>query len=65
MQRQAPNVKAMVSSDTFGNVADGNIGDILQHIAGITADYNGHDVRQISIRGVGASVKSVTMDGRV
>jgi TonB-dependent receptor len=64
LQRQAPNVKAVVSSDTFGNVADGNIGDMLQHIAGITADYNGHDVRQISIRGVGAGLNSVTMDGQ-
>ena len=34
LQRQAPNVKAIVSSDTFGNVADGNIGDLLQHMAG-------------------------------
>ena len=64
LQRQAPNVKNVVSSDTFGNVADGNIGDMLQHIAGITADYNGHDVRQISIRGVGAGLNSVTMDGQ-
>ncbi len=64
LQRQAPNVKNVVSSDTFGNVADGNIGDMLQHIAGITADYNGHDVRQISIRGVGAALNSVTMDGQ-
>jgi iron complex outermembrane receptor protein len=64
LQRHAPNVKAVVSSDTFGNVADGNIGDMLQHIAGITADYNGHDVRQISIRGVGAGLNSVTMDGQ-
>jgi TonB-dependent receptor len=64
LQRQAPNVKAIVSSDTFGNVADGNIGDMLQHMAGMTADYNGHDVRQVSIRGVGAGLNSVTMDGQ-
>ncbi|MBI4621959.1 MAG: carboxypeptidase-like regulatory domain-containing protein, partial [Verrucomicrobia bacterium] len=64
LQRQAPNVKAVVSSDTFGNVADGNIGDMLQHMAGMTADYNGHDVRQVSIRGVEANLNSVTMDGQ-
>ena len=64
LQRQAPNVKAIVSSDTFGNVADGNIGDMLQHMAGITADYNGPDVRQVSIRGVGSALNSVTMDGQ-
>ena len=63
LQRQAPNVKNIVSSDTFGNIADGNIGDMLQHVVGITADYNGPDVRQISIRGVGSALSSVTMDG--
>ncbi|MFM8620356.1 MAG: carboxypeptidase-like regulatory domain-containing protein, partial [Opitutaceae bacterium] len=62
LQRQAPNVKAIVSSDTFGNVADGNVGDLLQRIAGITANYNGHDVRQVSIRGVGPDLNAVTMD---
>jgi len=63
LQRLAPNVKNVVSSDTFGNIADGNIGDLLQHVVGITADYNGPDVRQISIRGVGSALSSVTMDG--
>ena len=64
LQRLAPNVKQIVSSDTFGNVADGNIGDMLQHMVGITADYNGPDVRQVSIRGVGSALNSVTMDGQ-
>src|SRR5690606_16491197 len=52
LQRQAPNVKNVVSSDTFGNVADGNIGDFLQRLPGITAVYVGPDVRQVQIRGV-------------
>ncbi len=64
LQRIAPNVKAIVSSDTFGNVADGNVGDMLQHIAGMTAEYNGPDVRSVSVRGVGSSLNSFTMDGQ-
>ncbi|MEY4940910.1 MAG: hypothetical protein RIQ93_2645, partial [Verrucomicrobiota bacterium] len=64
LQRIAPNVKAVVSSDTFGNVADGNIGDLLQHMAGLTGDYNGPEVRQVSIRGVSSALNSVTMDGQ-
>ncbi|MBI4622607.1 MAG: TonB-dependent receptor [Verrucomicrobia bacterium] len=64
LQRMAPNVKAIVSSDTFGNVADGNVGDMLQHMAGMTAEYNGPDVRSVSVRGVGSSLNSVTMDGQ-
>jgi TonB-dependent receptor len=64
LQRQAPNVKNVVSSDTFGNISDGNIGDLLQRVAGITANHNGHEVRQVSIRGVSAELNSVTMDGQ-
>ncbi len=64
LQRIAPNVKAIVSSDTFGNVADGNVGDMLQHMAGMAAEYNGPDVRSVSVRGVGSALNSVTMDGQ-
>lgn len=64
LQRLAPNVKNVVSSDAFGNVADGNIGDLLQHVVGITADYNGPDVRAVSIRGVSSALNSLTMDGQ-
>jgi iron complex outermembrane receptor protein len=64
LQRQAPNVKTVVSSDMFGSVADGNIGDFLQRVAGITADFNGPEVRQVTIRGIGAELNSMTMDGQ-
>lgn len=64
LQRQAPNVKNVVSSDAFGNEASGNIGEFLQRIAGITGNYNGPDVFQVSIRGVGSDLNSVTMDGQ-
>ena len=30
LQQQAPNVKNVVASDSFGNVADGNVGDFMQ-----------------------------------
>ncbi|MEY2879960.1 MAG: hypothetical protein RLZZ15_2340, partial [Verrucomicrobiota bacterium] len=44
-QREAANVKNVVASDSFGNVADGNIGDFLQQLPGVTAVYVGADVR--------------------
>lgn len=62
-QQQAPNVKNVVSSDSFGNIADGNIGDLLQNLPGITAVYVGADVRSVQIRGIEGSLNSVTMDG--
>ena len=62
-QREAPNVKNVVASDSFGNVADGNIGDFLQQLPGITAVYVGADVRSVQIRGIDGALNSVTMDG--
>lgn len=62
LQRQAANVMNVVSSDTFGNVADGNVGDLLQRVVGMTADYNGPEVRQVTVRGV-TGMTTVSMDG--
>ncbi|MCX6955301.1 MAG: TonB-dependent receptor [Verrucomicrobia bacterium] len=62
-QREAPNVKNIVASDSFGNVADGNIGDFLQQLPGVTAVYVGADVRSVQIRGIDGALNSVTMDG--
>ena len=64
LQRQAPNVKTVVSSDTFGNEASGNIGEVLQRMSGITGNYNGPDIYQVTIRGGGPNLNSVTMDGQ-
>ena len=62
-QREAANVKNVVASDSFGNVADGNVGDFLQQLPGITAVYVGADVRSVQIRGIDGALNSVTMDG--
>lgn len=62
-QREALNVKNVVASDSFGNIADGNIGDFLQQLPGITAVYVGADVRSVQIRGIDGALNSVTMDG--
>lgn len=62
-QREAANVKNIVASDSFGNVADGNVGDFLQQLPGITAVYVGADVRSVQIRGIDGALNSVTMDG--
>jgi hypothetical protein len=64
LQREAPNVKNIVSSDTFGNPADGNMGDFLVRLPGITANYTNGDIRTVSIRGASSELNSVTMDGQ-
>ncbi|MES2696919.1 MAG: carboxypeptidase regulatory-like domain-containing protein, partial [Verrucomicrobiota bacterium] len=62
-QREAMNVKNVVAADSFGNVADGNVGDFLQQLPGISAVYVGADVRSVQIRGIDGALNTVTMDG--
>lgn len=62
-QKNAINVKNVVSTDAFGNIADGNVGEFLQRLPGVSGTYVGQDVRQITIRGIAADLNSVQVDG--
>ncbi|MBL9211326.1 MAG: TonB-dependent receptor [Opitutaceae bacterium] len=63
LQQQALNVKNVVSADNFGNIANGNIGELLQQIPGVMGVYNGSDPRSVMVRGIDANLNTVTMDG--
>jgi iron complex outermembrane recepter protein len=39
-QRFAPNVMTVVAADEFGTLADGNMGELLKVLPGLTAEYN-------------------------
>jgi len=62
-QRFAPNVVNIVSSDEFGVVPDGNIGEFLKMLPGITMNYRGGDPREISMNGVPSGNVPVTIGG--
>jgi len=62
-QRAADNVKHIVSPDAAGNMAEGNVADLLQRLPGIVVNYSAADPAEVSIRGVSAELTSVTMDG--
>jgi iron complex outermembrane recepter protein len=62
-QRLSENVRNVVAADTFGNISDGNPGDLLQYMPGVSAEYVGNEVRTIQIRGMPPEAGSVTMDG--
>jgi hypothetical protein len=62
-QRFAPNLKNVVSSDEFGDVAEGNIGEFLKFIPGVTIDQVGPDARNISLRGLPPEATAVMVDG--
>lgn len=62
-QRFAENIKNVVASDEFGAVAEGNVGEFLKFLPGVTLDYQSADARSVSIRGMPSSSTAVTIDG--
>ena len=53
-QRFAPNLKTVISADAFGEVTDGNVGEFLKFLPGITAEYDaesGSSVSSVAVRG--------------
>jgi hypothetical protein len=62
-QRFAANIVNVVAADEFGVVPDGNVGEFLKMLPGITMDYRGGDPREISMNGVSSSNVPVTIGG--
>lgn len=62
LQRQAPNVKNVISADAFGSLA-GNPAELLERIAGVVVERVGGDARFMSIRGIPGQLNSVQIDG--
>ncbi|MSU49733.1 MAG: TonB-dependent receptor [Opitutus sp.] len=63
-QRNAPNVVNVVAIDTFGDVADGNLGNFLVRLPGVGAEETSNgDIIGIKIRGTPAELSSVNLDG--
>ena len=61
-QRFAPSIKQVVSTEQFGNVAEGNTAEFLKFLPGITISYTGGNARGISIDGVPSDYVPVTID---
>jgi TonB-dependent receptor len=62
-QRAAENIKQVIATDTFGNVADANVGNLLLRLPGISAQRDEGEVHLVSIRGVDPQFNSVMVDG--
>jgi TonB-dependent receptor len=62
-QRFANNIKNVVSTDAFGDIAEGNVGDFVKFLPGVTIDYVSPDARTVSVRGVAPNYTSLTLDG--
>jgi TonB-dependent receptor len=62
-QKGAMNVKTVVATDSFGDIAEGNIGEFLKFMPGITLDYVETDTRAARMGGLEARYGAVTLDG--
>jgi TonB-dependent receptor len=62
-QRVAMNIKTVIAADAFGDVSEGNVGEFLKLLPGVSVDYVDNDVRTSRIRGLPAKYNTITMDG--
>ena len=62
-QRNADNVINIAAMDAFGSVADGNVGNFMVKLPGITGNFENGEVTTISIRGTPPEFSSVMVDG--
>jgi iron complex outermembrane receptor protein len=62
-QRQSMLIGEHVSSDAFGDVVEGNVGEFLKNIPGIDLEYVEFDARGPRMRGLDPQYVGVTLDG--
>ncbi|MFM9092873.1 MAG: carboxypeptidase regulatory-like domain-containing protein, partial [Verrucomicrobiota bacterium] len=62
-QRFAPNIKNVVATDAFGDVAEGNVAEFMKVLPGVTIEYSDASPNAVAIRGFDPNLTAVTMDG--
>lgn len=62
-QRYAINPKKVIAADAIGNVSEGNVGEFLKLMPGVTMDYVEADTRSVRVRGLNPKYANVLLDG--
>ena len=62
-QRREMNIVTSVSSDLFGDVADGNVGEFLKYLPGVDLDYVESEPRGPRLGGMEGQYVGVAFDG--
>jgi iron complex outermembrane receptor protein len=62
-QRRDMNIKTAVSSDIFGDVTDGNVGEFLKYLPGVDLDYVESEARGPRLGGMDGQYVGVSFDG--
>jgi iron complex outermembrane receptor protein len=64
-KRDADQIMDAISAEDIGKFPDENIGEALQRIPGVSLDREAGEGKGISIRGLGAGLSQVTVNGQV
>ncbi len=62
-QRNAANIKNVVSADAYGDVSGGNIAEFLKFLPGLSLDLESGEAIAVSVRGMGSNYTAVSIDG--
>ncbi|MCC6415961.1 MAG: carboxypeptidase-like regulatory domain-containing protein [Opitutaceae bacterium] len=62
-QRYSANLKNVVSADAFGDVTEGNVGEFMKFLPGVSVDYVAADVRTMAVRGFADNFTSISVNG--
>lgn len=62
-QKNSERVTNIISADQMGRFPDGNIGDAIKRVPGITMQNDQGEARNIVVRGMGPEFNSVTLNG--
>ena len=63
-QRRNMDITTSVSSDIFGDVTDGNVGEFLKYLPGVDLDYVESEARGPRLGGMDAQYVGVSFDGQ-
>jgi TonB-dependent receptor len=63
LQKVSVQAKLVAAADQFGEISEGNIGEYLKFLPGVSIDYNVNDARGISLRGLSTAFTIVGVDG--
>jgi iron complex outermembrane recepter protein len=63
LQKASVQFKLVAANDQFGPVSEGNIGEYLKFLPGVSIDYNVNDARGVSLRGLSTAFTIVAVDG--
>ena len=64
-KRDADQIMDAISAEDIGKFPDENIGEALQRIPGVSLDREAGEGKGVSIRGLGAGLSQVTVNGQV